>query len=211
MCVCPHPTPLTNRWGRAQDGFTRTRGTVEAVHLKTTIETEFCLQPAALRAAAKGSAARPKVDAVLMSNPCNPTGGVLKGKKLEAYVGWYGCQHCAVHMLTARTPRGCDGHSVCETARDTGCLMILDEFYSQYIYNTDTNEAGAGPVSAAKYVEDPETDPVIIMDGLTKNFRSVAGLTQGGGVTERCLTDGTRWACAGALAGVSAGLLGRRP
>ena len=98
--------PLTNRWVRAQDGFTRTRGTVEAVHLKTTIETEFCLQPAALRAAAKGSAARPKVDAVLMSNPCNPTGGVLKGKKLEAYVGWYGCQHlCDVHAHSTYSAR----------------------------------------------------------------------------------------------------------
>ncbi|SGY20794.1 BQ5605_C016g08146 [Microbotryum silenes-dioicae] len=48
-----------------------------------------------------------------------------------------------------------------------GTTIILDEFYSMYQY-----ELGEGAVvSAAKYVEDVEKDSVIIIDGLTKNWR----------------------------------------
>ncbi|HNS40475.1 MAG TPA: aminotransferase class I/II-fold pyridoxal phosphate-dependent enzyme, partial [Promineifilum sp.] len=51
------------------------------------------------------------------------------------------------------------------------CSLILDEFYSHYIYNG--NEPGEPPkmVSAAAHVEDVDRDPVIIVDGLTKNWR----------------------------------------
>ena len=51
-------------------------------------------------------------------------------------------------------------------ARDLDCALILDEFYAHYIWTAD------GPaVSAARYIEDVERDPVIILDGLTKNWR----------------------------------------
>jgi aspartate/methionine/tyrosine aminotransferase len=55
--------------------------------------------------------------------------------------------------------------------RELRCSLILDEFYSHYIY---TGHPGGHPpkmVSAAAYVEDVNTDPVILVDGLTKNWR----------------------------------------
>ena len=81
--------------------------------------------------------------ALLLSNPGNPTGCVIAGGELRALV---------------------DG------ARARGCTLILDEFYSHFIY-TPAGAPGAGPVSAAAYVGDVERDKVIIIDGLTKNHR----------------------------------------
>ncbi len=85
---------------------------------------------------------RENLDAFLVSNPCNPTGHVIEGDTLASY---------------------------CQTARDTGCSMIFDEFYSHFIY--EGSKPGSGPVSAAEFVDDPEFDPVLIIDGLTKSFR----------------------------------------
>jgi aspartate/methionine/tyrosine aminotransferase len=77
--------------------------------------------------------------AILMSNPCNPTGKLVHGEQLAHWVG---------------------------LARRLDCSLLLDEFYSHYIW------AGSEPiVSAAAYVEDVERDPVVIFDGLTKNWR----------------------------------------
>jgi aspartate/methionine/tyrosine aminotransferase len=54
-------------------------------------------------------------------------------------------------------------------ARELDCAMLFDEFYSHYVW---TAPAGGLPVSsAARYVEDVERDPVILFDGLTKNWR----------------------------------------
>ena len=54
-----------------------------------------------------------------------------------------------------------------ETARELQCTLLFDEFYSHYIW------AGApdGMVSAAAYVDDVDRDPVVLFDGLTKNWR----------------------------------------
>ena len=79
----------------------------------------------------------------LFSNPCNPTGQVVQGDELERYVS---------------------------AGRDHGCTMVFDEFYSHFIYTPD-GEPGAGPVSAASYVNDVNEDPVILIDGLTKSYR----------------------------------------
>ena len=79
------------------------------------------------------------LSAVLLSNPCNPTGRVIHGNDLEQWV------------------------SIC---RELDCTLILDEFYSHYLY--DIPELS---VSAARYVEDVNHDPVVIFDGLTKNWR----------------------------------------
>jgi N-succinyldiaminopimelate aminotransferase len=49
--------------------------------------------------------------------------------------------------------------------RQLDCALILDEFYSHYCWTQ------AGPLSAAAHIEDVEKDPVIILDGLTKNWR----------------------------------------
>jgi N-succinyldiaminopimelate aminotransferase len=80
--------------------------------------------------------------AILMSNPCNPTGKLVEGEELLRWV---------------------------KTARDLDCSLLLDEFYSHYIYRAPP---GRLPIeSAARYVEDVDKDPVVIFDGLTKNWR----------------------------------------
>jgi len=79
------------------------------------------------------------LSALLLSNPNNPTGKVIRGPELERWVG---------------------------TARELQCSLLLDEFYSHYVW-ADEEEL----VSAARYVEEVDRDPVIIFDGLTKNWR----------------------------------------
>ena len=82
------------------------------------------------------------LSALLLSNPCNPTGKLIDGDELQRWVA---------------------------IARELDCTLLLDEFYSHYVYRT---RPGALPVeSAARYVEDVDKDPVVIFDGLTKNWR----------------------------------------
>ena len=92
--------------------------------------------------AAEFAEAAKRLDSFLISNPCNPTGHVIQGDELASY---------------------------CETARREGCTLIMDEFYSHFIYEGD--QPGRGPVSSAQFVEDPDIDPVLVIDGLTKSFR----------------------------------------
>lgn len=80
---------------------------------------------------------------LLISNPSNPTGQLLYGKELNSWVN---------------------------TARKCGCSLIFDEFYSHYIYS-DLQENVCNVISSAKYVDDVNQDPIIIIDGLTKNWR----------------------------------------
>ncbi len=93
-------------------------------------------------AALARSVAEHELQAFVLSNPCNPTGRVVRGAELESYV---------------------------EIARSARCTLILDEFYSHFVY--DGERPGAGPVSAAAFVDDVESDPLLIVDGLTKSFR----------------------------------------
>jgi len=82
------------------------------------------------------------LSAILLSNPCNPTGKLVEGEELERWVG---------------------------VARDLDCTLLFDEFYSHYIYRS---KPGTLPVeSAARYVKDVDRDPVVIFDGFTKNWR----------------------------------------
>ena len=81
--------------------------------------------------------------ALLASNPCNPTGQLIEGADLERWV---------------------------QLARRYRCALILDEFYSHYVYTGDP-EGDPKLVSAAPYVEDVNADPVILVDGLTKGWR----------------------------------------
>jgi aspartate/methionine/tyrosine aminotransferase len=83
------------------------------------------------------------LSALLVSNPCNPTGQLVEDGELRAW---------------------------CALARECQCSLIIDEFYSHYIYDGAKNDT-AKMVSAAAYVDDVEADPVIIVDGLTKNWR----------------------------------------
>ncbi len=91
--------------------------------------------------------------AMLVSNPSNPTGQLVEGERLAQWV---------------------------QLARNYRCSLIVDEFYSHYIYNGAGVETGFLPrnpvsnvkmVSAAAHVEDVDRDPIIIVDGLTKNWR----------------------------------------
>ena len=52
------------------------------------------------------------------------------------------------------------------TARELDCTLLLDEFYSHYVFRSPEPL-----MSAAAYVEDVERDPVVVFDGLTKNWR----------------------------------------
>ncbi len=80
---------------------------------------------------------------ILFSNPCNPTGKVVGGDMLAQWVA---------------------------TARDLDCTLLADEFYSHYLWRPDL-AANGGIASAASYVEDVNKDPVVVVDGLTKNWR----------------------------------------
>lgn len=83
------------------------------------------------------------LSAVLLSNPCNPMGKLVSGTELAAWL---------------------------DVARDLDCTLLIDEFYAQYVWTLGAGEPGP-LVSAARYVEDVDTDPVVIVDGLTKNWR----------------------------------------
>ena len=82
------------------------------------------------------------LSALLVSNPCNPSGKLIGGQHLAQWVG------------------------VC---RDLDCSLLVDEFYSHYIYDSPADDL---PIeSAARYVKDVNRDPIVIFDGLTKNWR----------------------------------------
>ena len=78
--------------------------------------------------------------AILLSNPCNPTGQLLAGERLSRLI---------------------------EAGKQDGCSLIFDEFYSHYIYDREQ----PGPLSASAYVKNVNEDNVLVVDGLTKNWR----------------------------------------
>ena len=82
------------------------------------------------------------LSALLLSNPGNPTGRTIRGVELAGWV---------------------------QAARRLECTLLLDEFYSHYVWNASQEEEGM--VSAARYVEDVDEDPIVILDGFTKNWR----------------------------------------
>jgi len=79
---------------------------------------------------------------VLASNPRNPTGQVIQGEDLKELVA----------------------------LGKEGSTVILDEFYSWYIYPEHDKDYGKS-ISSAEYIDDVDQDSVVIVDGLTKNWR----------------------------------------
>lgn len=53
-----------------------------------------------------------------------------------------------------------------ELSRSHDCALIMDEFYAHYIYGRHGLR-----VSAAEFVKDVDRDPVLVVDGVTKNWR----------------------------------------
>jgi len=80
---------------------------------------------------------------ILASNPRNPTGQVIRGQDLKELV---------------------------ELSHENSSTIILDELYSWYIYHDDEAHQGRS-MSAAEYVEDVNSDYVVIVDGLINNWR----------------------------------------
>jgi N-succinyldiaminopimelate aminotransferase len=82
------------------------------------------------------------LSALLLSNPCNPTGKLIGGDDLDRF---------------------------CALARELDAALLIDEFYSHYVW---TKPSGELPIeSAARCVEHVDRDQVLIFDGLTKNWR----------------------------------------
>jgi len=102
-------------------------------------ESNYRVTAASLRKEILGRGLR----ALLLSNPCNPTGQVVDGRELKALI---------------------------DLASETQCTFIIDEFYSHYIYTRAANQSYR-MVSAAEYIEDINESAVVIVDGLTKNWR----------------------------------------
>jgi hypothetical protein len=107
--------------------------------IRTREEDGFVLTPERLRGAVRDL----DLGALVISNPCNPTGNVIEGRDLA---------------------------DVVSLARERDFTLLADEFYSHFIYTPDGRPA-SGPVSAAAFVEDVDRDPVLVFDGLTKSFR----------------------------------------
>lgn len=107
---------------------------INHVHIELSPENGFVISTDEL----KRVVSKNKLDSLLISNPCNPTGCVISGSELASWVS---------------------------LAREKNIAVLFDEFYSHYVWN------GQAPVSVAKYIDDVNKDPVIMFDGLTKNYR----------------------------------------
>ncbi len=112
---------------------------IEPVHIELKAENGCRIDPAELNRRIQSD----RLGAMLISNPCNPTGVVVSGDELKAWV---------------------------ELGRRRGCTLLMDEFYSHFVYANGAWPSGKG-VSAAEFVEDVNADPVVLIDGLTKCFR----------------------------------------
>ncbi|KAI8063362.1 pyridoxal phosphate-dependent transferase [Gilbertella persicaria] len=78
-------------------------------------------------------------------------------------------------VIVASNPRNPTGQVIkdeelaelVDIARERHATFVMDEFYSAYIYNQKEGKT----VSITEFVEDVNKDAVIVVDGLTKNFR----------------------------------------
>jgi N-succinyldiaminopimelate aminotransferase len=153
VCIAPGGRAALTRIGAALDNlrlgyftpdYTAYEDLLTTFHrlnptwIELKVENGFRIAPKAL----EDRVVSEKIGALLISNPCNPTGVVIHGEELSAW---------------------------CHLARKRNCTLLMDEFYSHYFFSE--GKPGAGPVSAAAYVEDVNADPVVIIDGLTKCFR----------------------------------------
>ena len=83
------------------------------------------------------------LSALLLSNPCNPTGKLVHGDELARWV---------------------------RVARELDCALLIDEFYSHYIWTAPARARCRWRAPRATS-RTSNRDPVVIFDGLTKNWR----------------------------------------
>ena len=79
--------------------------------------------------------------AILASNPCNPTGKTISGRHLREWI---------------------------KVSRDTGCSLIMDEFYSSYVWE---GVPSGDTLSCCGYINDVNKENILIVNGLGKNQR----------------------------------------
>ncbi|MDD3887557.1 MAG: pyridoxal phosphate-dependent aminotransferase [Patescibacteria group bacterium] len=79
------------------------------------------------------------IEALLLSNPTNPTGNLLKEEELKTFI------------------------NIC---RDNHVLVILDEFYFNYIYSVKNKI-----VSAAEFINNVNSDQILLISGISKGWR----------------------------------------
>ena len=129
-----------------EDMFNLHIARLSPVALRGRAEDGFAIPPDRLEAEVRDQG----LGAFVLSNPCNPTGTIIEGDDLRRYV---------------------------EISRETGMALLADEFYSHFIFRPGPDGPdgdwvpGKAPISAAAYVDDVEQDPVMLVDGLTKNYR----------------------------------------
>ncbi len=83
----------------AYEDLLRTFDQVQACRIDLPVEDDFRIEPAVLERMVKGQ----RLNTLLISNPCNPTGVVIKGSELCSWL---------------------------EMARRCSCTLVLDEYYS---------------------------------------------------------------------------------
>src|SRR5262245_19793957 len=94
-----------------------------AIPILLDAESSYRIAPAALKKEILGRG----LSALLVSNPCNPTGQLVEDEELRQW---------------------------CQLARECLCSLMLDEFYSHHLYGADGT---GKMISAAAFVEDVET------------------------------------------------------
>ncbi|KAF8623564.1 hypothetical protein AX15_006333 [Amanita polypyramis BW_CC] len=98
------------------------------------------------------------ISVLIASNPRNPTGQVIKGNDLKELIS---LSHEGTTIILD------------EVGGSISIWLIHNpgpKFYSWYIYPEHESDYGKS-ISSAKYIEDVNNDSIIIIDGLTKNWR----------------------------------------
>ncbi|GAA5880296.1 hypothetical protein JCM16303_003885 [Sporobolomyces ruberrimus] len=93
----------------------------------------------------------------------------LSPAKLETQINELGITALMLsnpHNPTGQVIHGEELKKLVEISRKKEMTVILDEFYDQYIY-----EEGLEQVSAAEFIEDVNSDNIVLIGGLTKGFR----------------------------------------